>query len=159
MKLCVLLCLLWLALPLAAQPQPRSGGKNRMSSTEFALRKIGQVAVQVKDLNRAATFYSDTLGLKLLLKQSNLAVLDCGGFTLLLTLPEKETERLQNSVLYFDVPDIQQAAQTLTKRGVAFAEPPNQVGKLGSTDVWIAIFRDSEGNLMGLRSLKPAKQA
>ena len=157
MKLCVLLCLLGLAIPLAAQSQPRSEGKKAMDSSAFALRKVGQVAVQVKDLNRAAAFYSDTLGLKLLLKQSNLAVLDCAGFTLLLTLPEKEAEQLKNSVLYFDVPDIQQATQTLTQRGVAFAEPPNQVGKLGSAQVWIAIFRDSEGNLLGLRSLKPAK--
>jgi hypothetical protein len=35
-------------------------------------------------------------------------------------------------------------------------EKPNKVGKLGNVDVWIAIFRDSEENLMGLRSMTPS---
>ena len=122
---------------------------------EFALTKVGQIAVRVKDVNRAAAFYSNTLGVKLLLKQNSLAVLDCGGVSLFLTLPENAAESGQNSVIYFDVDNIQKTVQSLTERGVIIAEKPNKVGKLGTVDVWIAIFRDSEGNLLGLRSMVP----
>jgi methylmalonyl-CoA/ethylmalonyl-CoA epimerase len=157
MKLIALLCLLLLAAPTRAQQLQPKDEKKAMANTEFTLNKVGQVAIRVKDVSRAAKFYRETLGMKLLLKQSNLAVLDCGGLSLFLTLPENAAERGHNSIIYFDVADIQQAAQTLTARGVTIVEKPNQVGKLGSVYVWIAIFRDSEENLLGLRSMVPVK--
>jgi predicted enzyme related to lactoylglutathione lyase len=158
MKLNVVLLLLVLASPVIAQ-QPDTKGRNKTmtESKEFALTKVAQIAVRVKDVNRAATFYSDKLGMKLLLKQNNLAVLDCGGLSIFLTLPESEAEGTHNSIIYFDVEDIQQAAQSLVERGVTITEKPNKVGKLGTVEVWIAIFRDSEENLMGLRSMVSAK--
>ncbi len=160
MKLKVVLVFLLLLLTapvIAQQPNSKERNKPMAESKEFALTKVGQIAVRVKDVNRAATFYSEKLGMKLLLKQTNLAVLDCGGLSIFLTLPEKETEGTHNSIIYFDVEDIQKAAQSLTERGVTIVEKPNKVGKLGTVDVWIAIFRDSEENLLGLRSMVPAK--
>lgn len=102
---------------------------------EVLLKKVGQIAIRVKDVARAAVFYRDKMGLKLLLQQSNLAVLDCGGLTIFLTLPEKAEESGHNSIIYFDVENIQQTAKTLTERGVTFAETPTKVGKLGTVDV------------------------
>ena len=113
--------------------------------------------IRVNNMDESLNFYCDKLGMKLLLKQTNLAVLDCGGLTIFLTLPENEAEGTHNSIIYFDVEDIQKAAQSLTERGVSISEKPNKVGKLGTVEVWIAIFRDSEENLMGLRSMVPAK--
>jgi hypothetical protein len=40
---------------------------------------------------------------------------------------------------------------------VSFVEKPNKVGSLGDVDFWIAIFRDSEENMMGLSSMAPWK--
>ena len=158
LKLVLACLLLWLAMPVVAQQlNSKERNKPMAEPKEFALKKVGQIAVRVKDVNRAAAFYSDKLGMKLLLKQNNLAVLDCGGLSIFLTLPETEAEGTHNSVIYFDVEDIQQAAQNLTERGVTLFEKPNKVGKLGAAEVWIAIFRDSEENLMGLRSMAPAK--
>lgn len=156
MKLKIALLLFLLAMPVVAQ-QPSTKERNRSmtEAKEFALTKVGQIAVRVKDVNRAAEFYSAKLGMKLLLKQNNLAVLDCGGVSLFLTLPENAAEAGHNSVIYFDVDDIQKTAQSLTERGITIAEKPNKVGKLGTVEVWIAIFRDSEENLLGLRSMVP----
>jgi hypothetical protein len=44
-----------------------------------------------------------------------------------------------------------------TYRSVSFVEKPNKVGSLGDVDFWIAIFRDSEENMMGLSSMAPWK--
>lgn len=156
LKLSVLLLCVLAAPALAQQPkEPKE--KDKPMTEELALKKVGQIAVRVKDVARAAAFYRDKLGLKLQLQQPNLAALDCGGLTIFLTLPEKAEDAGHNSIIYFDVDDIQQTAKTLTARGVTIVEAPSKVGNLGTVDVWIAIFRDSEENLLGLRSMVPVK--
>ncbi len=122
-------------------------------STAFALSKVGQISVRAKDLDRATAFYQDKLGMKLLHKAPSLSVFECGGINLLLSLPENPASDHPGSIIYFDVEDIQKALEALSTRGVSFVEKPNMVGKLGNIDVWIAIFKDSEENLMGLRSM------
>jgi methylmalonyl-CoA/ethylmalonyl-CoA epimerase len=126
-------------------------------SNEFALLKVGQISVRAKDLDRATAFYRDQLGLKHLHQAPSLSVFDCGGVHLLVSLPGNSTLDHPGSIIYFDVNDIQKAFQSLSSRGVTFDEKPNKVGKLGNVDVWIAIFQDSEDNLMGLRSMVLSK--
>lgn len=120
---------------------------------EFSLSNIAQVAVTVKDLDRATAFYRDRLGLKHLFQAPSISGFDCGGITMLLSMVEGEATNTFSSILYFNVADMQEAFTALSARGVEFIEKPNLVGKLGPADVWIAIFRDSEGNMMGLRSM------
>jgi predicted enzyme related to lactoylglutathione lyase len=133
--------------------QKQSERKTKMpEATEFALTKVGQISIVVKDLARATVFYRDNLGLKHLHQAPSVSIFDCGGITLLLSLPEKENDG-PSSVIYFDVSEIQPAFQALSARGVEFIGQPHVVGKLGKIDVWVAIFRDSEGNMMGLRSM------
>lgn len=154
LKLSVLvLCALF--TPVSAQ-QTKAKEKPLLQSS--LLKKVGQIAIRVKDVARAVAFYRDKLGLKVLLQQANLAVLECGGLNLFLTPPENAAEAGHNSILYFDVENIQLTAQTLTDRGVTIVEAPNKVGNLGTVEVWIAIFRDSEENQMGLRSMVPVKK-
>ncbi len=159
LKFCALL-LCALAAPVWAQTTAKSNSQERNQSMtgEIVLKKVGQIAVRVKDVARAAAFYRDTLGMKLQLQQPNLAVLDCGGVTIFLTPPENAVEAGHNSIIYFEVDDIQQTAKSLAARGVTIVEKPNEVGKLGTVSVWIAIFRDSEENLMGLRSMVAEKK-
>ena len=142
----------------STQPAKPSGGKITMAeSTEFSISKVGQISVRAKDIERATVFYRDTLGLKHLFKTSNISFFDCGGVNLFITIPENAELDHPSSIIYFDVEDIQKAFKTLSERGVKFEEKPNVVGQLGNLDVWIAIFRDSENNLMGLRSMVAKK--
>ena len=122
--------------------------------TEFALTKVAQISVRVTDIDRATEFYQTNLGLKHLHQAPSVSIFDCGGITLLLSLPERENEGA-SSVIYFDIADIQQAFTALSARGVAFIGTPHVVGKLGPVDVWVAVFHDSENNMMGLRSMVP----
>ncbi|MBO0856987.1 MAG: VOC family protein [Chloracidobacterium sp.] len=137
--------------------RPKERKNNMTEETGFALLKVGQIAVRVKDLDRATAFYRDKLGLKHLHQAPSLSVLDCGGITLLLTRPENSAEDHPSSVIYFDVEDIQRAFKSLSDRSVVFVERPNKVGSLGDVEVWIAVFLDSEDNMMGLRSMTPKK--
>src|SRR5829696_5528356 len=80
----------------------------------FGLGTIGQIAITVGDLPRAVAFYRDTLGIKLLFEAPpSMAFFDCGGVRLMMSLPEKEGSFAGQqfaSVIYYSVPDIQQAA-------------------------------------------------
>ncbi|MBI1764205.1 MAG: VOC family protein [Acidobacteria bacterium] len=149
----LLLCTL--AVPVGAQQNKE---RNQPMPETPVIKKVGQIAVRVKDVARAVAFYRDKLGLKVLLQQPNLAVVECGGLNLFLTLPEKAEDAGHNSIIYFDVDDIQQTAKILTTHSVTIVEAPNKVGNLGAVEVWIAILRDSEDNLLGLRSMVPLKK-
>jgi methylmalonyl-CoA/ethylmalonyl-CoA epimerase len=70
----------------------------------------------------------------------------------MLGVPEKPEFDHPSSILYFDVPDIQAAHRLLAERGVKFETEPHFVAPLGAKDLWMAFFRDSEGNLMALQS-------
>ena len=110
---------------------------------------IGQIAITVKDLDRAVNFYRDTLQLKFLFRPGNLAFFDCGGIRLMLSPPEKPAESY-SSILYFRVDDIQAAYETMSARGVSFEGPPHLIAKMETHDLWMAFFRDTESNVLAL---------
>jgi methylmalonyl-CoA/ethylmalonyl-CoA epimerase len=124
-----------------------------IASTGIGISRVGQIAINAHDVERAATFYQDVLGLKLLFKAGpGLAFFDCGGVRLMLTLPEKPEFDHPSSILYFAVPDIQAAHARIKENGVHFEDEPHVVAKMPDHDLWMVFFRDSEGNLMGLMS-------
>ncbi|HEX5437042.1 MAG TPA: VOC family protein [Gemmatimonadaceae bacterium] len=126
-----------------------------MESTSGAseLRRIGQIAILVQDVERAVRFYRDTLGITLLFQADpGLAFFDCGGVRLMLSRPEGDGNGAGTSILYYTVDDIQQAHTTLAERGVHFVAPPHRVAQLADHDLWMAFCRDSEENLLALMS-------
>jgi methylmalonyl-CoA/ethylmalonyl-CoA epimerase len=58
-------------------------------------------------------------------------------------------------VLYFTVPDIGAAYETLKKRGVAFRDQPHGVHRTPDRELWMTFFNDSEGNTLALMAWKP----
>lgn len=125
-------------------------------SNEFGLSRIGQVAVNAHDIERATDFYRDKLGMKHLFSAPpGLAFFDCDGIRLMLSLPAKPEFDHPSSILYFKVDNIQQAAEILKERGVEFVEQPAFVANMGTYDLWIGAFRDSEDNLLALMGEVP----
>jgi predicted enzyme related to lactoylglutathione lyase len=116
------------------------------------INKIGQIAINVHDTTRAVEFYRDTLGLKLLFTAGQLAFFDCGGVRLMLSPPEKPEFDHPSSILYFKVDNIQAAYDRLVHRGVRIEDQPHVVARMPDHNLWLAEFRDSEGNLMALMS-------
>ena len=128
---------------------------NAVASSGLALQKIRQIAINVHDPDRAVAFYRDILGLQLLFRAGHLAFFDCDGIRLMLSPPEKPEFDHPSSILYFKVEDIQQAYAELRARNVPTEGVPNLVAKMPDHDLWLAEFRDSEGNVMCLMAEVP----
>ena len=125
------------------------------SSTSFGLARIGQIALPVRDLDRAVAFYRDVLGLTFLFRVPNLAFFDCDGVRLMLSPPETAELERHSSIIYFTVDDIHAAHQTLRDRGAQFDDQPHIIANMETYDLWMAFFRDPDGNVLGIMSEVP----
>jgi methylmalonyl-CoA/ethylmalonyl-CoA epimerase len=129
---------------MSESPSGGTGGQGE-------LRRIGQIAVVVRDVERAVAFYRDTLGLRLLFQAPpGLAFFDCGGVRLMLS--RAENTAAATSIIYYTVDDIQQAYATLSARGARFIGEPHAVARMPDHDLWLAECRDSEENVLALMS-------
>ena len=119
------------------------------TATGIGISRLGQIAINAHDVERAANFYAAVLGLKLLFKAPpGLAFFDCGGVRLILSRPEKLEFDHPSSVLYFAVPDIRAAHEKMKESGVRFEDEPHLIARMPDHDLWMTFFRDSENNLM-----------
>ncbi|MFN0072725.1 MAG: VOC family protein [Chloroflexota bacterium] len=115
--------------------------------------RIGQIAVTVKDLERAITFYRDVLGLDFLFQAPpSMAFFNCGGIRLLLGVPEGPEHDHPASIIYYRVDDIQTAHAGMVARGAESTGDPHLVAKMPDHDLWMAFIKDTEGNTLGLMS-------
>ena len=121
-----------------------------MQPPTLSLSRIGQIAITVKDVERSTTFYRDTLGMRFLFAFPGLAFFDCDGVRLMLTKPETKEFDHPSSVLYFRVPDITAAYETLRNRHVEFVDEPHVVARMTDHDLWMAFFRDPDDNVFAI---------
>ena len=122
---------------------------------QSALSRIGQIAINAHDVDRATAFYRDALGLPHLFRAGQLSFFDCGGVRLMLDKPEKPEFDHPSSILYFKVADIQAAFQRLKSAGAKFEDEPHLLARMPNHDLWMTFFRDSENNLLALMSEQP----
>lgn len=125
------------------------------ATSPLAISRLGQIAINVHDVNRATAFYRDILGLPLLFTAGGLAFFDCGGVRLMLTHAEKPEFDHPSSVLYFAVPDIASAHRQMLNRGARFEDEPHLIASMPTHDLWMTFFRDSEENLLALMCEMP----
>lgn len=117
---------------------------------------IGQVHIRARDLDRAISFYRDTLGLPFLFRAPpSMAFFQCGDVRLMLGVPEKPELDHPASIIYYRVTDIHQAWRVLEGRGVRIEAKPALVHKTETEELWLAFLRDSEENLLALMSEVP----
>lgn len=128
-----------------------------MSTTTEGVRiaGIGQVAVNVRDLERAVGFYRDTLQMRYLFQIPGAAFFDCGGVRLMLGVAEAPEQDHPASILYYRVDDIHAAWEALAARGVSGEREPHLLAPMPDHDLWMAFFRDSEENVLALMSEVP----
>lgn len=115
--------------------------------------RLRQVAQRAEDLDRAVHFYQETVGLRLIASfdPPGLAFFDLDGVRLLV-------ERgAPSALLYLETEDIDARVESLRGAGVTIETEPHMIfrdddGTFGDPGVeeWMAFFRDSENNLVGL---------
>lgn len=120
-----------------------------------ALSRIGQIAINAHDVDRATAFYRDVLELPHLFRAGQLSFFDCGGVRLMLDKAEKPEFDHPSSILYFQVGDIGAAHKRLKEAGARFEDEPHVIAQMPKYDLWMTFFRDSEGNLLALMSEVP----
>lgn len=122
------------------------------------IQSVGQIAVNVRDLDRAVGFYRDTLGLPFLFRIPAAAFFQCGAVRLMLGVAERPEFEHPASIMYYRVADIRASFDALVAAGVrAEAEQgePHLIAPMPDHDLWMAFLRDSEDNLFALMSEVP----
>ena len=119
------------------------------------LNEIGQIAITVKDLDRAIRFYRDVLGMAFLFEVPGMAFFQCGSVRLMLGLPEREEFDHPASIIYYRVADIRSVTKLLEDRKVIVEELPSLVHKTATSELWLAFFRDPDGNPLALMDEVP----
>jgi predicted enzyme related to lactoylglutathione lyase len=116
------------------------------------LSRIGQIAINAQDVDRATAFYRDVLGLRHLFRAGQLSFFDCGGVRLMLDKPENPEFDHPSSIVYFQVADIRAAFERIKSAGTKFDDEPHVIARMPDHDLWMTFFRDTEGNVLALMS-------
>lgn len=122
----------------------------------LTLGEVAQVALTVSDIEASTAFYRDILGLKHQFSAPNMAFFDCGNLRLLLGLAEGAVPAPAGSVHYFRVSDIDAAYASLAASEVRLEGPPNCEHRTGEYELWLAFFRDPDGNMLALMEERAA---
>jgi catechol 2,3-dioxygenase-like lactoylglutathione lyase family enzyme len=114
----------------------------------FQLSQITAVMLGVRDVPAALAFYRDKLGLKTIMQESQIALLQCGTVMLGLNrgLAQSTPQIAGATEVVFRVESVRAARSGLIAQGVAFLDEPRQVTP---TD-WVAHFRDVDGHLLSI---------
>jgi predicted enzyme related to lactoylglutathione lyase len=124
------------------------------------LSQIGQIFVNVKDLDRAIAFYRDMLGMRFLFTAPpGMAFFECGDIRIMLGRADRPEIDHPASIIYYKVDDIEKVYEVFNARGVEFIVKPHLVAPMPTYDLWLADFKDSEGNILALMSEVPKEVA
>ena len=125
-----------------------------MTAAPDGLGPIMQILVPVSDVERAAAFYEDVLGLPLLFKYPGNAFFDAHGVRIYLAKPT-EPGYAGPATIYFRVDDVTATFDRLVAAGAAVREAPEIAHRDEAYDLWLAFVADLEGNNIGLMREAP----
>lgn len=112
---------------------------------------IGQIAVPVRDVERAITFYRDVLGMTFqFAAPPGLAFFECSGVRLMLSAQERPAFNHPSSIIYFSVDDVEASYRSLQARGVHFFDKPHVIHETERVRVLMAFFSDLDRNVFGI---------
>lgn len=119
-----------------------------------ALGPIMQILVPVSDVDRAAEFYEQVLGLPLLFRYPGNAFFDADGVRIYLAKPT-EADFDGRATLYFRVGDVGGTFDRLEAAGATVRERPEIAHRDAEYDLWLAFVQDPDGNNIGLMREAP----
>jgi len=113
------------------------------------LLSIGQIARNVKSLEKSEQWYRQALGLDHLYTYTTMAFFDCQGVRLMLN--QSDDDLKHESIIYFNTKDIHAEFDRLQRRGIEFSHEPHKIHQhQDGSQEWMAFFTDLEGRPLGL---------
>ena len=109
--------------------------------------KIQRFVLRVSDLDKAATFWSESVGFDLLQAMGTFAFLDAGAVQLVLNQVSEVLGSDSQTELVIEVEDFEADHGAMLERGVPFEVEPRPVTSDGDRELMAAHFRDPDGNL------------
>ena len=125
------------------------------SDLTLAGRKLVQVALTCRDLDRSRAFYRDTLGLPFLFETNGMLFFQLDGMRLMLGKELKNESPIGGSVIYFDAPDIDALGPALEAKGVQFQGPVQVLQRTETHELKLRAFHDPDGNALALMGMVP----
>jgi catechol 2,3-dioxygenase-like lactoylglutathione lyase family enzyme len=111
------------------------------------ISRIAAIMLGVRDVPAAIAFYKDKLGLKVVMQESALALLQCGNVMLGLSPRHMNAAPLAEAVeVSFGVDNLRATHKALEEKGVVFLGEPRAV----TPRDWAVHFRDVDGHLLSL---------
>ncbi|HMF90674.1 MAG TPA: VOC family protein [Candidatus Angelobacter sp.] len=117
-------------------------------SSAVQLSGITAVMLGVRDLAQSVAFYKDKLGLKVIMQEPGLALLQAGAVMLGLNpgMGRGVPQLAGATEVVFQVDNVRAAHQALTAKGITFVSEPHAV----TPTSWAAHFRDVDGHLLSV---------
>ncbi len=116
---------------------------------------IKQIAITVSDVEKALSFYRDILGLEFLFSAGpQLAFLNADGVRIMLSTPQGAGAVGANSILYFNVTDIESVYKEFVEQGAKEERAPQLAANMQDHDLWTGFLRDPDDNLVGIMEEK-----
>ncbi len=112
------------------------------------LSRIAAIMLGVRDLGLALEFYKNKLGLKVIMHEPGLALLQCGNIILGLSpgLTNLAPHVTGATEVSFGVDNLRATQKALAAKGITFLSEPRRATP---TD-WAVHFRDVDGHLLSL---------
>jgi len=116
--------------------------------SNFKLSQITAIMLGVRDLPEALAFYQDQLGLPVIMKETEIALLQCGSVILGLNrgLANQDPQIAGASEVVFQVENVKAAHSAMKAQGISFVDEPRQV----TPAHWAVHFRDVDGHLLSI---------
>jgi methylmalonyl-CoA/ethylmalonyl-CoA epimerase len=123
---------------------------------QLGLGPVGQIALNVTDVDASERFYGETLGLRKIFRpQPHMVFFDCGGLSLLLEKSHDAATPIGGAVIYFKCADIGLTVRELESGGVTFVHPVHLITRQPAYDLYMAFFKDPDGNMLALSQQAP----
>jgi len=117
---------------------------------------VAQLMIPVDDFDRGVAFYRDVLGIPFLFAAPpQMAFFMSGSVRLLVGVLPAGQVAARGSAIYFKVPDIHAVHASLEAQGVKFSAKPHLVNRAPKSELWLAEFRDPDGNQLALMAEIP----
>jgi catechol 2,3-dioxygenase-like lactoylglutathione lyase family enzyme len=112
--------------------------------------RVSHVILRVRDMERAVTFYRDSIGLPVLMESEAFSFLDGGTIRIALNAVGDVPDDESMTEIVLEVDDLRQVYDDLSTLGVVFEVEPRVVTSDGTRSLLATHFHDPDGHLVSV---------